>query len=332
MPLKLVPPQKGRSLFYRVRGSYIGKHVNRSTGTGDKKTAAKIMGKWRDEIERGAYAGTSAVTFAGAAKAYMLAGGDTKRMRPLLLHFRETPIEQITQAALNEAALKLFPTHSPATRNREVYTPVSAVLKHAGIKDAFQRPKGARGKSRLFFLEPDQAGRIFAAAGAIAADWRAFLIFLCYTGCRLSEACGLVTDDVSLAESRAYVRSTKNGEPRMVHLPPVVVAELAGIAKGRKYLFRFRKTGRLYYLFSETMDAANIEIPERVAFHVFRHTYGAWMKRLGVNLVDTGAWKSAQAAKVYEHVDVRIEARKADQMPVFGAKSGRQDDEKKKAS
>jgi hypothetical protein len=62
-----------------------------------------------------------------------------------------------------------------------------------------------------------------------------------------------------------------------------------------------------------------VVIPERVAFHAFRHTYGAWMRRhAGLDtsgLVGTRAWLSHAAARVYEHVDTREEARKADFLP-----------------
>jgi hypothetical protein len=52
---------------------------------------------------------------------------------------------------------------------------------------------------------------------------------------------------------------------------------------------------------------------------VFRHTYGAWQRRYGKldtsGLVATGAWKSRQAAAVYEHADVTESAKRADLFP-----------------
>ena len=65
--------------------------------------------------------------------------------------------------------------------------------------------------------------------------------------------------------------------------------------------------------------AACVTIPDRVAFHIFRHTYGSWMRRYGgldtSGLVATGAWKSREAARIYEHVETSEEARKADLLP-----------------
>jgi integrase len=79
---------------------------------------------------------------------------------------------------------------------------------------------------------------------------------------------------------------------------------------------------------------AGVKIPPRVAFHIFRHTYGAWMRRHGKldtsGLVGTGAWKSRQAAAVYEHVETSEEARKADLLPIR-APDVRSDENKPKA-
>jgi hypothetical protein len=66
-------------------------------------------------------------------------------------------------------------------------------------------------------------------------------------------------------------------------------------------------------------EAANVTLPEREAFHIFRHTYGSWMRRYGrvdpKGLVATGAWKSEQSASRYAHAVVSEEAQKSDMLP-----------------
>lgn len=63
-------------------------------------------------------------------------------------------------------------------------------------------------------------------------------------------------------------------------------------------------------------------IPQGVAFHAFRHSYAAWMRReAGLDtsaLVATGRWKDPASARVYEHVEASEEARKADLLPTRG--------------
>jgi integrase len=145
-------------------------------------------------------------------------------------------------------------------------------------------------------------------------------VFLLYTGCRFNEGLKLEWARVELDRGFAYVGKTKNGQPRAVHLPPQIIAALMEIrTTDTGKVFRFAKSGWLYNTLDEAANAAGIEIPPGVAFHVFRHTFGAWMRHhAGLDasgLVATGAWKSRAAAPVYEHADVTTEARKADLLP-----------------
>jgi len=152
MPIKLIPPRAGMSKNWRIRGAYLGERVDQTTGTADRKLAAKILSKVREQIERGAFSRPGAPTFASAALNYCQAGGERRFVMRLHDHFGETPLTRIDQAAVDAAALALYPRATPATRNRQVYSPVSAILKAAGVADGLKRPKGARGARRLTCL------------------------------------------------------------------------------------------------------------------------------------------------------------------------------------
>jgi integrase len=138
--------------------------------------------------------------------------------------------------------------------------------------------KGSRGIARTAWLRPEQAFALLAAARERNARFGALCTFLLYTGCRLTEALRLEAVDIDLGASFAYVQRTKNGAPRPVHLPPVLVAELANIEFAYASAFGFSKAGRIYDLFDGVTRAAGVVIPPRVAFHIFRHTYGKWMR------------------------------------------------------
>jgi integrase len=326
MPLRLIDPQAGRWANYRVRGTYRGFYIDRTTGTADKAKARAELRRIREEIERGAARLQGGPTFASAAIAYLDAGGEDRFVAALNDWFGDKPLAEIDQEAIDAAAVGIYPNASAATRNRQVYSPLSAILKRAGVKTIFKRPVGARGAGRLTWLKPEEAGKLIDAATENHPRFGALCTFLLYTGCRLSEALNLPPADLHLSESFAYIRQTKNGDPRPVHLPPVVVAALANLdLKGPK-VFGLSKAGRLYDLLHAAYEGAGLAEPERVAFHIFRHTYGAWMRRYAgmdtAGLVATGAWKSRQAAAVYEHADVTEEARKADLLPIL-AKSVR---------
>lgn len=322
MPLKLVPPRPGNP-NWQIRGSYLHvKRLYRSSGSPEKRVAEQALRALKRDIESGAFSEDAGLTFAAAAMSYLRAGGEKRFIGPLNEYFQLTAVAKIDQAALDLAAETLHPgdpAAMAATRNRQVYTPVSAILKHAGIETEFRRPKGARGKLRLHWLQPEEAFKLLAAAEAQQARFGALCTFLLYTGCRLSEALRLTWKDVDLPASFAYVRDTKNGDPRPVFLPPVVVASISNLEKVRPSVFRYTKGRWLYRLLDKTSEAAKVPIPDGISFHIFRHTYGAWMRRHGgldtSGLVKTGAWKSHDAARVYEHVEFSEEAVKAALLP-----------------
>jgi hypothetical protein len=161
MPLTLRPPRKGKSPNYEIRGTYLGVAVERSAGTPDKKVALKVLNRIKSEIEEGKIKGGDGTTFLMAVKAYLEAGGDGKFMRPIIELDGEHSlcnrlVADIDQTLLDLAAAALYPNATPQTRNRKFYTPVSAVLKRAGIEWRIKRPKGWAGKKSKWWLLPEQ--------------------------------------------------------------------------------------------------------------------------------------------------------------------------------
>lgn len=135
---------------------------------------------------------------------------------------------------------------------------------------------------------------------------------------RLSEALGLTWNDLRLQDGFAYVPDTKNGEARAVFLPPMAVAALGNLSK-RVRVFPFAKGGHLYHLLRAAAFKAGVDLPERSAFHIFRHTYPTWMRRYGgldeKGLMATGAWKDRKSVDRYTHVVVSEEAQRAALLP-----------------
>lgn len=326
MPLKLIPPRgKGKSPNWTIRGAYLGVHVNRSAGTGKRAVSVKVLKGIERQIESGRFSQPGEPTFASAAAAYMRAGGERTYVRHLLLHFGDTPLSHIDQAAIDGAAIALYPLATAATRNRQVYTPVCAILRRSGLRLNLRRPAGAGGNKATAWLWPEQAEAIFAEAEKLNPTFAALLITLCYTGMRLSEALGLTWNDVRLKEGFAYVPDTKNGEPRAIFLPPVAVAAVANLAVRDGRIFRFSKSGHIYSLLKASAFRANVDLPARSAFHIFRHTYATWMRRYagvdGRGLLATGAWKDRKSVDRYTHVVVSEEAQRASLLPTRGGKS-----------
>jgi integrase len=339
MPIKLIPPRQDFSPYYYMRGTHLGIFVDESTRALRPAIAKRVIEAKEREIERRRLEPAPVApraTFLKAAHDYMAAGGDARPVARLISHFGEAPLrpplppdttlQQYWQGQMDAAALALFPTHSAATRNREVYTPVSAILKSAGIEFKIRRPKGSRGRELTGWLWPEQAEALLIAAFRIDVEFGLLCTFLLYTGVRLSEAIKwLRCDDLRLDEAFAFIPHSKNGKPVPVHLPPILVAALAnhprGLDRGKERVFRWHKSGRLYKLIYRAAADAGISLPEREAFHVFRHSHATWRVRYGGNSVeslpDTGLWRSRQSARRYAHTVVGEEARKADMLPTI---------------
>ena len=325
--LKLVPPKAGRTSYFHMRGSYLGHSVNRSTRTGDRKTAAKILAALKRQIERGGYAEEAGPTFSNAATKYMRDQGERRFLTPILLEIGHMPLSKIDADVIESAAIAIYPDATPATRNRQVYTPILAVLKKSKILIAIDRPKGANGTPRQDWLTKEEAGKLIAAAWSRHPRFAALLTFLLYTGCRLSEALRLQVADIHVDEEYAHIGITKNGKPRGAFLPPIVLQAIRlalaepgnatwnrpEVPRAKGSVFCLTKSGALYKLLAEIEKVAGVEIPANVSFHVFRHSYGAWCRRYGkldrAGMVATGAWASSQGAASYDHIEISAAAR-----------------------
>ena len=231
MPLRLIPPRKGKTPNWGIRGTYLKVAVDRSSGTHRKAVANRIRQQIERAIERGDYSAPrpapDAPTFLSAAVAYMKAGRSSRYVGKLIEHFGETLLAEIGQAEIDAAAIAMYPSVTPATRNRCVYSPVSAILHHARIALTLDRPKGAKGKIVTDFLSPADAEAIILAARAFNPELALLLTFLLYTGTRLGEALALRWDNVQLDEGSARIRTSKNLLPRELYLRADLVPALA---------------------------------------------------------------------------------------------------------
>lgn len=320
MPLYLAPPRKGRSKNYSIRGTYLGVRVDRSAETGDRGEAKRLLAKIKAAIEDGAFAQRPKLTFAEAYVSYVRAGGENRFFKPILKIMRNNRVnvEDVTQSLVDEISMEIYPNAAPATRNRQVYTPILAVLSHAGVMVKFRRPKGAQGTPRTCFLTEEEFVRVLTALREIDIELAVLVTLLLYTGLRLSEALSIKCENIHLREELIVVGKTKNGDPRPVFIPPVVAEALAehpqGIERRGQYLFSVKKGGAVYKPIRRAYAQAGVDY-SGAPYHILRHTFGRMMVRAGADLVRTNVWKSRQAADVYRHTLWNEEARKAAQLP-----------------
>jgi len=93
----------------------------------------------REKIPRGT---AIEITFREAVALYLAAGREGRYLKaPMLELIGDKRLFEIDQSLIDEVAKTLLPLRASSTRNRQVYTPISAVLKFAAMQGrcAYQR-------------------------------------------------------------------------------------------------------------------------------------------------------------------------------------------------
>lgn len=332
MSLKLT--RRHGSPWWYIRGTIRGIRIDESTGLGDRVRAEEVLALRSAEVVKESVHGRSSVrTFADAALSYMEGGGEGRHLTPILKHFGLRKLSAIGQDEIDEAARKIKPDGSPATRNRHVYTPVSAVLHHAASKKWCERPVIARPKTpkgRVRWITTEEAERLIDAA---APHIRPLVIFLICTGARVSEALYLDWRQVDLARSHVMLLNveaggvgTKNGESRGIPLHPRAATALAALPHRTGAVFRRDLGGKLWdgrvkplgpgYESRDRKGGGQIKsawagMCRRAGIadftpHDCRHTWATWhymANRDITALMDLGGWKTPAMVMRYAHAN-----------------------------
>jgi integrase len=312
--------RRSRDKNWRIRGTLFGRKLEESTETADKVQAEILLNARIAEITRhhvqGAVLGRRpAPTFAGAVVTYVENGGERRFLVPLLKIFGERPIDEILQDDIDDAARRLLPGRAPATINRQVYAPMSAVLKTAGVHTKIRRRKEAERAPR--WLTASEAKRLVDACNS---SLRPLVVFLLYTGARVGEALWLDWSSVDLQRGHVTFPTTKNGKARGLPLHSEAIAALASLPHRSGEIFR-RPDG-LPYARPHDEDEDDTSAGRRIASafkgacrragivnfrpHDCRHTWATWhyqQNRDLLRLKEAGGWKSERMVARYAHVN-----------------------------
>jgi integrase len=310
--LKLTRRTAGGNFY--MRGTVSGVSIYESTCTGVRAHAEAIRRRREFEIgERRALGRDATLTFAEAALGYMESGGEARYLAKILAHFGPDRLtSQIDVAAVNRAARAIYPTAADSTINRQLITPIRAILRHASGGIRSRKVDDAR----VRWLTVAEAAALVAAA---VPRIRPLLLFMLGTGARPGEALALQRRDLHLATAQAFLardtgRQSKGGAPRMVALPPPALDALRAAAltdfgavfrtpKGRPYVIRDHGGGQIQSAFATARDAAGLG-PEVIPY-TLRHTWATWHSAaLGdfAALMDQGGWSRPDMAKRYRKI------------------------------
>ena len=324
MPLKLT--QRSGTPFWYLRGTVRGLSIRESTGTADRAQAEEIRALREAElVKRSVHGDKGTRTFPEAVLSYLEAGGEGKHLKALMERFRTTPLAQIGQAAIDDAAKALKPGASPATLNRHIYTPMAAVLHHAARTPWCDKPvisRPAQPKGRVRWITHEEADRLIGAA----KDIKPLVIFLLATGARLSEALYLDWRQVDLIRGQVQFLDTKNGGDRGVPLHSRAITALQALPHRQGAVFRHHygrikkdgSKGPLGPAYADRGGEGGGQVKRAWATmvknagiadftpHDCRHTWATWHyqanRDLGA-LMELGGWKSPDMVLRYAHTN-----------------------------
>jgi integrase/recombinase XerD len=251
--------RKGSKHWY-LRGTVRGQSVFETTGTDDKAAAEAIrIQREARLLKDSVYGKQASVTFAEAALSYLAGGGSPRflgeekdgRWTGLIGHFYHRPLHTIGQDDLNAAALKLYPTSEPDTRNRQCFTPFIAVWNHAVTNKwaelrKWTRPRKPKGTMVRF--KPQRAGtrpvsyqRAAHFVLAMSPAPAMVMTALFYTGMRPIEIFSLEADTVDIEGRWLTLGNTKTGEPRGVPMHEFLVPMFSALVGRGGRVFRTPK-------------------------------------------------------------------------------------------
>lgn len=306
--------KRKNSPYWIARGTIKGFRIERSTGEVKKAEAIKKLSEIIAEAEAKAIEDAKpkikrtekweTISFAAAMTSYVDHGAQTRFLDKILDYFLVTPLGEIDNTMMTQAAQALYPRAQPATIRRQLYVPVSAIMNFMK-DDKLRAPKG-EGR-RTDFITPEQAELLIQAAARNKNPYLpAMITFLLGQGVRTSELFNLDNSDLNLDAQYAIIRNPKNGHERTLKLIPRVIRALSGLPtigqdgpvfrkwNGEAYAPKKGRGGQIRNPFRACVKAADLDA-EKITPHIMRHTWATWhyaVNKDPLALKIAGGWES----------------------------------------
>lgn len=290
-----------KGIAYAV-GTVAGKRVRESLGTRDKGTAEELKAQYEARLwKRHSYGEAAVRTFEEAALSYMEQGGERRYIPKVLKYLKGRNIASIKPADLREMAIEVYPTASPATRNRQAIIPARAVINHAHDRGwcgpikvkQFDVPKSRKNRPvdrswlDSFLAESDASGLPHLSA---------CVLFMHQNAARVSEAINVLGEHADLKQRVILLAKTKTDEwsPRYI-TAELTVRIMALAPKPGERIFGYTDRQAVNRRMKAVCERAGI--PYRSSHAAGRHSFGTNTMAAGARIkdaMDAGGWKSAR--------------------------------------
>ncbi len=306
MPIKLLAPgtRHGNRFWYAVV-TVKGRRCEISTRTRNKSDARRVAEQLEQELwHRRVLGSRPARTVAEGIEAYIAfrtpGRSDRRYLERLKDQLGHLAMDKLGQDHFDTAAQVLYPGCDPGTLNRQAYTPLQSVLRHAGITVRVRRPRQRKPRNRAISREHAE----LLIANASDPDLAALLTVLFFSGCRIGEAMSLTPDRVDLQRRRIRFNLSKTDEDHWRPMHERVFVALANLPRRDDRVFRWRTTsGPRKPLRALCRRLGLVFTP-----HVARHSFATWLVDAGVNLrdvMDAGGWSDHKS--VFRYVGSNVE-------------------------
>lgn len=310
MPLKLYR----RNGIYHYRGTVgpVGKRrrLRGSLKTKDEDIAARQIAELEASYWKGHFDGPEAIlTFEHAAKIYRAAkkveqdGPYCKVLSRVEKYLKQTLVRDINEGTIHLMARELYPHVTNASLNRLVIMPTVAIINNASRSKLCGLIKVKHFKEDSKVKDPATLEWVNRFRQHAKPHLGTMVLFMYLTGARPGEAVALRWDDLDLQKGTALIRESKVSKERKAHLPAVLVAALANLARieGRG-VFVYTRSNAMRKAWSTACKAAGIK---NLTPHCCRHGFATGLLRRGVDVVTVawlGGWaNTAQVLKTYGH-------------------------------
>lgn len=282
-----------RGEIWWVRGTINGFRIRESTGTAEKSIAEQYKAKRTLEVHKAEIHGQeSVVTFAAAMELYLNAGKSERFLAPIFAEWGHKKISEIKPGNVHDLCLKLYPDSGPATHNRQVITPIQAIINHAAKRGLCNLIKVERFKVEKKIPNVGTNEWLHAFIINSSPHLGALAMFMAHTGARISEAVRLEWKDVDFDNQIAILRTTKT-EPRVCDLPQALIIKLANLERTTDRVFRYASRNSIQTPWANAEKRAGIA---HVAPHdAGRRFFATEMMQNGVDPVTVakaGGWNS----------------------------------------
>ena len=283
-----------RGEIWWISGSVAGARIRKSAGTSDRRTAEALALKLETDARKLDEFGPEAVlTFGAAVGIYLDAGKPERYLAPIFAKWEHRLVRTIKPGNVIDLAAELYPEAKPGTRNRQVITPVQAVINHAAERGLcapvkikrLKVPKPIRRVASMEWLE--------AFVAHANPRMAALALFMAMTGTRVSNAVALRWEDVDLESGTALLHKTKNGEPVQLTLPPRLLRALKAFndRDGKVFGYKTRQSIQTAWKSAETRAA----IPHVSPHDAGRRLFATQMLIAGIDpvtIAKAGGWQS----------------------------------------